>query len=168
MTHTHQYLLRVWGRDREQVEELLSPNSHEPGKHCACWWFPSKRRREEFLARIPYNLCVMMKCVNPNFKEEDGETINTQRLTYANATLLLPDGTTKIVRECLGYGYSPSAAEYSWHEGNMSCDCNRARLLGLCEEEEDYPCGNTITLLNLSITTEPPDPLPHALPKGMV
>jgi len=35
---------------------------------------------------------------------------------------------------------------YWYEEGNGSCDCNRARIIGL---EEELPCGETINFLEI-------------------
>lgn len=41
-------------------------------------------------------------------------------------------------------------AKYSWYsvvQGNMSCDCNRAKVLGLGKPTGQYMCGDLIELL---------------------
>ncbi len=38
--------------------------------------------------------------------------------------------------------YLSEFTEFYWSEGNFSCDCNRAYLVG----EEDLPCGETIQI----------------------
>lgn len=39
--------------------------------------------------------------------------------------------------------------DFFWREHNYACDCNRASFMGLDDDEENYPCGNSIVLEKL-------------------
>lgn len=45
---------------------------------------------------------------------------------------------------------SPEGIEFSYTEGNMSCDCNRSRIIN---ELPDMECGETIELITLNTTS---------------
>lgn len=43
-------------------------------------------------------------------------------------------------------------AEFSWREGNCSCDCTRGDFIARTEDydDPDLPCGDTIKLVSLT------------------
>jgi hypothetical protein len=46
---------------------------------------------------------------------------------------------------------------FMWEEGNYSCDCNKAVLFGLDEDESyaaEQPCGEEIEISNLGVIDE--------------
>ena len=82
------------------------------------------------------------------------------------ARLQLPDGRefdvhTEVAPDTESYpGEHPfHGTLYYWTEGNLGCDCNRTLYLNrehglnLVREPEDdcWPCGDTITLLSLTV-----------------
>ena len=62
-------------------------------------------------------------------------------------------GKQYTVSETFQYG-DDDDIEFMWYEGNWSCDCNRSNLIRL-QVDPDFPdmrCGDTIKLVNLSIS----------------
>src|SRR5688572_18195944 len=84
------------------------------------------------------------------------------------ARLRLPDGREFDHVYWVEARYA-AGQEFWWNEGNAACDCNRSLFINqdyglslgeLDEEDEDalpcLPCGDTITLVSLTIGGENP------------
>lgn len=155
-----EYLLRVWGRDEEQVAALRAPDLRERPDGPLCYWFATEAEREAFIATWPASCHVMRDVVNPG---DDGEElIDTRAFTKAHVVLRSEDGRLVIVVTPFGYGYPAHSAEFMWTEGNNACDCNRRLYIwrqdGVSTDDIDArenPCGDTIELVAIAVSKEP-------------
>lgn len=85
-------------------------------------------------------------------------------MVTAVALLRVPDGREFEYRSQVEAQYADNQ-EFWWTDGNASCDCNRSLFIGqdfgvwLGTEPQEYdgegecslPCGDTITLLRLTV-----------------
>lgn len=145
-----QYLLRVWGRDQDQVREARTPDAVEE-QRVLCYWFDTPAERAAFLASWP-DWHVVRDCTDPGI-DWDGEVVEPRMRTVAHVVLRQPSGEVTEFDYDFGFGYTEHAARYMWEEGNYSCDCNK-RLIAklLASDEEENPCGDTIALESLTVT----------------
>ena len=147
------YLVRIWGRDEEEVAALRKPDAIEQGQTVLCYWFDTPTERTAFLSTIPSTVMIVRSVVDPD------EERDTSACTWAHIVLRLPDGRVGTFRQCFGYGYPTHSVEFMWREGNYSCDCNKrlylARECGIDPEYDDLDkhveCGDTIELVSLEI-----------------
>src|SRR6266478_7628590 len=137
----NQYLLRIWGKDKEAILALRQPEAIEPSGPL-CYWFNTPTEREVFIASFPPQCWVMRDSVDPE------EGIDTHAHTVALVTLRLPDGRVGMFEQNFGFGYPDDGVHHMWEEGNYSCDCNRrlflARECGIDTEFDDLDmaqCG---------------------------
>lgn len=152
-----QYLLRMWGRDLDQITALHTPEEREDGS-AACYWFETAADRQTFLTGLPPVLVVWSQS-DPGYDSE-GELIEPLKRTIGHVTLRFPNGDLVSYDEDFGYGYPEHGARYMYEEGNYSCDCNRrlfaARYANYPvsetdDEKAEVVCGDTITLVSLTI-----------------
>src|SRR5689334_14577730 len=114
----YDYLVRVWGGDKESVCMVydLQPNEREANGPVAVW-FETPRAQKAFLAEVRrkwHRLAAIPASA------DDGDVWT---LTRAKVTLRLPDGREASFTETFGYGYPWESVEFMWREGNYSCDC---------------------------------------------
>lgn len=159
-----QYLLRVWGKDDEQITGLRPPDLREGDEGPLCYWFDTPGAREAFIASWPHGVWVMRALRDPGYDDDDGERIEPRSRTVARIVLRWPDGRAVTIEQSFGYGYSAHGAEFMYRDGNYACDCNRRLFMwrqeGLSEDAIDAldnPCGDTIELVSLDIRKEPLD-----------
>ena len=142
---TNNYLLRVWGRDQEQVAALRRPDATEKDGPL-CYWFLTNGDRKAFLASFPPRCHVMRVPV-------DGP--DSHFLTIATVTLDAPGRPRATFDLSFGYGYPEEAVESMFREGNYSCDCNRRLFLErkclVDFGDEENQCGDTIRLVSLTV-----------------
>src|SRR5262245_42653264 len=117
-----QFLLRLWGRDEEQVAALRAPDAREhPDDGPLCYWFATKAERDWFAEAIPKGTCVVRAPTDPGV-DEHGELIETRSHTWVDVTLRLPDGTEHTYCQSFGYGYPEHSVQFMYEDGNYSCD----------------------------------------------
>ncbi len=156
------YLLRAWGADIRIVEAIRTPDAIERSDGPRCYWFDSVAERAAFLAQWPDvhpesfipqgGVTVVRDKWDPGM-DDDGEEIFTEHLTVADVVLESPDGQRHAFSQTFGYGYPAHSVEFMFVDGNYSCDCNRSAMAGL----DELPCGDTLTLVSLSVRKEPRD-----------
>lgn len=135
------HLLRFWGGGQERLAREYDLSRNDGDAYAV--WFETPEGRQQFKdAHQQLNVLDTVAFAEYD-REEDGDT---WKQTIARVTLKLPDGTTRTYDQNFGYGYPWHSVEFMYHDGNYSCDCNRASFAGI---DNDMPCGDTLELVSL-------------------
>jgi hypothetical protein len=153
----NQHLVRVWGRDEGQIEQLRKPDLREGDDGALCYWFATGTERADFIESWPSGVWVVMDIVNPGIDDLYGEEMETRSMTWADVTLRLPSGSVHTFSMDFGYGYPAHAVRFMFEDGNYSCDCNKRifleRYCGVPDEIDE--CGDEIELVSLVVRKVP-------------
>jgi hypothetical protein len=150
------FLLRCWGREAFEVDNLRSPDIIEPVDGALVYWFKTKDEREAFMKEIRSHKdwVVVMSPVDND---------HTDQLTYAKVVLAY-QGKEYRFSECFGFGYEGESAIYMFSEGNYSCSCNLSMFIKRCCDESfpQFGCGEDIELRSINVVYLDPGVSPDA------
>lgn len=150
MTAKHGYLFHLhhWGEIMNNDQKWLEK---EFGIKEQDHWFDSNEERALFKEKL-------QKCADNHkcmivFSEHDGNYVKFR--TIAKMKMHLNDGRIFDYKYDFGFGYPKDSAEFMFHEGNYSCDCNRSLLLNQeGHDVEEMECGESIKISDFLVTHE--------------
>lgn len=136
MTKAGEYHLFFWGGIEN---DGLATAKFGPERN---YWFATPEERARFKAQVSLFAHAAGQIVC--FNESDGPL--ALKRTVAKM-VLIHDGKRYPYEEDFGYGYPAHGADFMFHEGNYSCDCNLSRFIRRTHADADVPemeCGETI------------------------
>ena len=136
MTKAGEYHLFFWGGIEN---DGLATAKFGPERN---YWFATPEERARF--KVEVSLFAQAAGQTVCFNESDGPL--ALKRTIAKM-ILVHGGKRYPYEEDFGYGYTAHCADFMFHEGNYSCDCNLSRFIRRTHADTALPemeCGETI------------------------
>lgn len=138
----YEYLIHTWGGFYNQ--QHVEKHGLKPG----FFWFKSADARKLFLDNLQ-KIERELNATHLAFSLAEGE--GTRQRTVAKMTLEY-NGVRVNHEENFGYGYASEAAEYMFHDGNYSCDCNLSNMMRKYDSTvPKLECGSQIQIIDFEV-----------------
>jgi hypothetical protein len=156
MSNNKGFLLRCWGRDVHEADNIRSPDAVEPDGGVLVYWFQTAEEREAFAKKIRSNKKWIVV-----FDLPDND--HTDQLTYAKVVVAY-DGKEYRFSDCFGFGFEGESAIYMFTAGNYACSCNLSMFIRQCCDEyfPELCCGEDVDLRSVSFIYLDPGVSPDA------
>ena len=142
----YEYLLHTWGGFYS--DEHKAKHGLEPGY----FWFDTAEERQKFLD----GLREIEKKFQSNYLAHDFEEGKHVRYRTIARMKFVYNGKEYPIEYDFGFGYPIDAAQFSFEDGNNSCDCNKCLLISRQYGDviPDIKCGESIITKDFVVTQE--------------